>query len=288
MNNDPAESEAVKSYQSDSDAFLELKKRYGIRNRFWRKNYKRLKPGLQRLYQEALVSRYRPLTLAVIEAHTLPASERQAYYRLRFTELLQESRRLGSVYLRPNQKCQLPRQRNKNDERTIPVVLDEDGSPSLEWSEQVRAYFERGAELLEQQLTPEAIQERLKAMIARFEEPPEGAPILRMMNSSWMRLLSQLVPGFPLIGVILTEMDGQQGMDWKQLGNRLIGRAAREGANAGLRRVLHSLRAPGAFLPVSFLLDQGMNRAELLGYLSMRVERKKQQLLDIALPKKHL
>ena len=87
-------------------------------------------------------------------------------------------------------------------------------------------------------------------------------------------------------------MDGQKELDWKKMGNRLLGRAAREGANLGLKRALRSLRAPGAFLPVSFLLEQGMNRSELLGYLALRVERKRKQLLDIAGPanrgKKHL
>ncbi|MEQ8353344.1 MAG: hypothetical protein RH862_17850 [Leptospiraceae bacterium] len=287
---DTGSSEDPRDYFHDSGAFHELKRRFGIRNRFWRKNYKRLLPGLNRLYDEALVSRYRPLTEAVLVSFEQKDSHRRAeIYSREFTEILQRSRRLGPLYLEPRQKCQMPR-KSKSGEG--PVILNEDGSANLDLREQVLAYYDRGKELLDAGITEEALRNRLKEMIARFEEPPESAPISKMMNSTWMRVLSSLVPGFPLIGVILTEMDGQQDLNWKQLGNRLLGRAAKEGANIGLRRVLRYIRAPGAFLPVSFLLDQGMNRTELLGYLSVRVERKTRQLQHIAGPqetsKKHL
>ena len=278
-------SEHPRDYFHDTDAFQELKRRFGIRNRFWRKNYKRLKPGLNRLYDEALVSRYRPLTESVLLAFDEDPANRLQLYSESFTAILQQSRRLGPLYLEPAQNCQLPRKR-KNPEG--PVILNPDGSPDLELREQVLAYFDRGKELLEAGITEEALRNRLKEMIARFEEPPESAPISKMMNSTWMKVLSSLVPGFPLIGVILTEMDGGKTVNWKELGNRLLGRAAKEGANIGLRGLLRYIRAPGAFLPVSFLLDQGMNRTELLGYLSVRVERKRKQLQDIAGPKKHL
>ncbi len=282
--------ENPREYYHDSVAFHELKRKFGIRNRFWRKSYKRLKPGLNRLYDEALVSRYRPLTQAVLESLEIkdPASRKEFFAR-EFTELLQRGRRLGPLYLQPDQIAQMPR---KPKAGGGPAILKADGSPDLELREQVLAYFEKGIELLDQDLSADAVQSRLKEMIAKFEEPPEGAPISKMMNSTWMQVLSSLVPGFPLIGVILTEMDGQKELDWKKMGNRLLGRAAREGANLGLKRALRSLRAPGAFLPVSFLLEQGMNRSELLGYLALRVERKRKQLLDIAGPanrgKKHL
>ncbi|MBR30567.1 MAG: hypothetical protein CMN77_04590 [Spirochaetaceae bacterium] len=283
---DTGSSEHPRDYFHDTDAFQELKRRFGIRNRFWRKNYKRLKPGLNRLYDEALVSRYRPLTEAVLIAfEEQDVSLRMEIYAQRFTDILQQSRRLGPLYLEPDQNCQWPRKRKT---REGPVILNSDGSPDLDLREQVLAYFEKGLELLEAGITEEALRNRLKEMIARFEEPPESAPISKMMNSTWMKVLSSLVPGFPLIGVILTEMDGGKTVNWKELGNRLLGRAAKEGANIGLRRILRYIRAPGAFLPVSFLLDQGMNRTELLGYLSIRVERKRKQLQDIAGPKKHL
>ncbi|MCB1139725.1 MAG: hypothetical protein KDK23_13255 [Leptospiraceae bacterium] len=281
-------SEHPREYFHDSAAFQALKKRYGIRNRFWRKNYKRLKPGLSRLYEEAIISRYRPLTQAILVAREQPDPIfRKHIYRMRFVELLQETRRIGPLYLEPLQQCQLPR-KESNQKSEGPLILNQDGSLDLELREQVLAYFDAGMELLNEGLSEEALKEKLKGLISRFEEPPQGAPINKMMNSTWMRVLSQLVPGFPLIGVILTEMDSGNGVDWKTLGNRLLGRAARDGAHIGLKRILQYLRAPGAFLPVSFLLEQGMDRSELLGYLSLRVERKKRQLRQMAHPKKHL
>ncbi|MCB1170053.1 MAG: hypothetical protein KDK25_06955 [Leptospiraceae bacterium] len=282
----PATPEHPREYFHDSEAFQTLKKRYGIRNRFWRKSYRRLKPGLNRLYEEAIISRYRPLTQSILVAREQPDPHfRRQIFRMRFVELLQETRRIGPLYLEPGQSCQLPRKEKKEEG---PLILNSDGSLDLELREQVLAYFEAGVELLMEDLPEETLKERLKVLISRFEEPPQGAPINKMMNSTWMRVLSQLVPGFPLIGVILTEMDSGNGVDWKTLGNRLLGRAARDGAHIGLKRILHYFRAPGAFLPVSFLLEQGMDRSELLGYLSLRVERKKRQLRQMAHPKKHL
>lgn len=285
--------EQPRAYFSESEAFHELKRKYGIRNRFWRKNYKRLKPGLNRLYDEAVISRYRPLTQALLVANEQTDGVfRDRIYALRFTELFQETRRLGPLYLQPGQTCQFPRKKSRNDEGASgvdgPVLLNPDGSPDLELREQVLAYFDRGKQLLQERLSELELKERMKAMIGKFEEPPEGAPISKMMNSTWMKVLSQLVPGFPLLGLILSEMDGGRGVDWKKLGSRVMGRAARDGAQIGLKRLLRSIRAPGAFLPVSFLLEQGMDRSELLAYLSVRVERKKKQLQHMAHPKKHL
>ncbi len=207
----------------------ELKKRFKIRNRFWRKSFYRLKPEIDKLYLKSIIKNYFPFRIALSKTLTklnqkkIDIDEIETIYLNHLVFYLNLYKHRGLI-LNPDQKARLVKIKNK----VYINIINKDASEDPEKRKKIQEInhrilsFLKHREKYNNKDLDVIFMDLIEPKISNLFIKSDFNLIQDFVESPIGKMLNQLIPGLNLLLEIQRQKELIKKQDFIQIANHIL------------------------------------------------------------------
>lgn len=207
----------------------ELKKRFKIHNRFWRKNFSKIKPDIDKLYFKSIIKNYLPFriafskTLTKIKQTKLKNEEIENYYLKNLVYYLNLYKN-KSLILKPEQKARLVNIKNK----TFINIVNHDAHEDPATRKKIQDINQRILEFLKKNEINKNFHhdsifiDLIEPRISNLFLKSDFNLIQDFIDSPIGKIFNNLIPGFSIILEIQKQRELLKEQDYLKVANQIV------------------------------------------------------------------
>lgn len=249
----------------------ELKKRFKIRNRFWRKHYTKIKPDLDKLYCLSIIRNYFPFRIAFsktilkMQQKQLKQEELEYYYLKQLVHYLNLYKN-RTLILNPEQKAKLVEVKNK----VFLNIMNTDGSDDPDKRMKIYEINQRILNYLKNKKYIEV--KNIELLFIELMEPKISKLFLKtnhnmiedFLESPMGKTLNTFIPGLNILLEISKQKELLKEKDYRKLANSILLEQIKLLTQRLIYTLMSNAKNTGKYLapPLAFIINTTFERFE--------------------------